>query len=95
MANIATHATLSAVGSPYVSDLTADSTAVYWRESRNQTGPLWRQTFSGGSPEAITVNLPATTIDRLFLESDGRALFWRSSPSGYPHAAGQRGRHCL
>ncbi|MES2466738.1 MAG: hypothetical protein V4675_05505 [Verrucomicrobiota bacterium] len=81
LANVTTLATLSTAGLPYVSDIAADSRAVYWRESRNQTGPIWRHWFSGGTPEPITVNLPSTNTPRMFLESDGRALYWRSGQS--------------
>lgn len=76
-----THATLSTAGGPRVTDIAADTSAVYWRELRSGTGPIWRQMLAGGAPEAITVNLPEINNDPLFLVSDGRALYWRSLPS--------------
>ena len=82
LASVQTHASLSLAGSPVVTDITADSSAVYWREARSNTGPIMRQRLSGGAPEAITINLDAATSNRtLFLQSDGRTLYWRGSQS--------------
>ncbi len=85
LANIQTHATLLTAGSPRVSDLTADPVNVYWREVRSNTGPIWRKPLNFGTPEAITLNIPNPTGERIFLQSDTNHLFWRASQTEIRH----------
>ncbi len=70
------HHFVQGTGSPRVAELAADSANLYWHEIRSHSGPIMRQPLppTYHVPEALTDNLGDT--DPLWLESDGRHVFW-------------------
>jgi hypothetical protein len=75
--NIAAAITLEdrgVTGSPTATAMAVDGTNLYWHEVRSSFGPVYRHSLAGGTPEAITANLPNAS----WMDSNNRYLFWNN-----------------